>query len=39
MLLVNIYFNFVLLVNTEKIVLLTNELFLINKCFVIKCCW
>ena len=36
MLLVNTYFNFVLLVNTEKIVLLTNEVFLIKCCCRIK---
>ena len=36
MLLVNIYFNFVLYMNTEKLVLLTNELFLIKCCCRIK---
>ena len=36
MLLVNTYFNFVLLVNTEKIVLLTNEVFLIKCWCIIK---
>ena len=36
MLLGNTYFNLVLLVNTEKIVLLTNEVFLIKCCCRIK---